>query len=366
MTYLRPNIERMEGYVSGEQPQIPGLIKLNTNENPYPPSPKVLRALRGAINQKLRFYPDPDATMLREKIARLYKFAPEQVILGNGCDDILNLSVRAFCSERQELIYLQPSYSLYPVLADIQGAVKTELLLDEQFEIPSEPFAQGKLSKPLAWARVIFITNPNAPSGILIPHGSLQKIIEKASGVVVLDEAYMDFADEGNDGLDLARRYPNVLVARSFSKSFALAGMRIGFAVGHPALVAGLRKIKDSYNVNRLSQVAALAALEDLPYIRRMIGKIRATRVRLKTALEKLGFFVYPSQANFLFVRPPAPLTAQRFYETLREEKVLIRWFNAPRVRDCARISVGTDDETKKLINITKRIISSRRAGSLD
>lgn len=351
MSYALENIERMNGYVPGEQPQVAGLIKLNTNENPYPPSPKVLAALRSAVDGRLRLYPDPQSTGLREKLAARYEFAPEQIIAGNGCDDILNLCVRAFCGKGEELAYFWPSYSLYPVLADIQNAGKVELPLDDNFQFEAHP---GLLTR-LDGVKLVFITQPNAPSGVWLPKVALQRVIEATDGVVVIDEAYVDFASD--NCLDFAREYDNVLVARSFSKSFALAGMRLGWAAGPRELIAALDKVKDSYNVSRLSQLAGAAALEDWPYFEETTRKICATRERVRAALAKLGFVVYFSQTNFVFAQPPAPLSARHWFERLREKKILVRWWDTDRIRDFARVSIGTDEEMDKFLEATYETI---------
>ncbi len=352
MSYLRSNIEQMTGYVPGEQPRQPGLVKLNTNENPYPPSPKVIAALQAATGSDLRLYPDPQATAVRARLAEQHGFAPDQVIVGNGCDDILNLCVRAFCDPNQALGYFWPSYSLYPVLADIQGVTKVELPLDRSsFQIAAHP----GLLRQVRDLALVFITQPNAPSGVWLAKVELQRVIEECRGVVVIDEAYAEFA--ADNCLDFARDYPNVLVARSFSKSFALAGLRLGWAAGAAELVAGLVKVKDSYNVNRLSLVAAEAALGDMDYTAEIIARVRQARQVLVTALEQLGFLVYPSQANFVFARPPAPLTARDWFEGLREQGILVRWWDRDGLREHARVSIGTDEEIEKLVTATTAMI---------
>lgn len=352
MSYIRPNIAQMHGYVPGEQPKIAGLIKLNTNENPYPPSPAVVAALREALDDRLRLYPDPSATGLREKLAARYGVEAGNIIVGNGCDDILNLCVRAFCGEGEKLAYFWPSYSLYPVLADIQGSRRVELPLTEDFQIEAHP----ALLQQLAGVKLLFITQPNAPSGVWLPRVELQRVIEEMDGVVVIDEAYVDFA--ADNCLEFALEYDNVIVARSFSKSYALAGLRIGWAVGPTGLIGALHKVKDSYNVNRLSQIAALAALEDEAWFADTIRRIRATRERVTEALRARGFFVFPSQSNFLFARPPAPLTARRWFEQLRADyRILTRWWDADRIRDFVRISIGTDDEMNQFLEATGAIL---------
>ena len=351
MTYIRRQVQRMSAYVPGEQPQVAGLIKLNTNENPYPPSAKVLETLRGAVDGRMRLYPDPTSSALRMKLGKIHGFDADQIIIGNGCDDILNLCVRAFCGECEKLAYFWPSYSLYPVLANIQGATQVELPLDENFQIVAHP---GTLAN-LAGVKLVFITQPNAPSGVWIQRVEIQRVIEATKGVVVIDEAYVDFA--ADDCLDFAREYDNVIVARTFSKAFSFAGMRVGWAVGSRELIAALHKVKDSYNVNRLSQAGAEATLDDWAYFESNCRKICATRQRVSEALVKLGFFVYPSQTNFVFARPPAPLTARQWFEQLRAANILIRWWDADRIRDCARVTIGTNEEMDKFLEVTKELL---------
>jgi len=355
MSYIRKQVARMSAYVPGEQPKIAGLVKLNTNENPYPPSARVIEAVRAAVDGRMRLYPDPTAGALRRKLGKKYGFDADRIIIGNGCDDILNLCVRAFCGECEKLAYFWPSYSLYPVLANLQGAAQVELPLDEQFQIN----AHAPLLQKLDGVKLVFITQPNAPSGVWLQRVELQRVIEETRGVVVIDEAYVDFA--ADNCLDFAREYPNVVVARSFSKSFSLAGMRVGWAAGPRDLMAALDKVRDSYNVNRLSQAAAEALLDDGDAVRQNVKKICATRQRATEALAKLGFFVYPSQANFLFARPPAPLTAKQWFDALRERKVLVRWWDADRIRDCARVSIGTDEEMDAFLHSTTVILSEAK-----
>lgn len=351
MSYIRRQVERMAGYVPGEQPKIAGLIKLNTNENPYPPSPRVIDAMRAALDGRVRLYPDPTAATLREKLGSRYGFAPDQIVVGNGCDDVLNLCVRAFCGECEKLAYFWPSYSLYPVLANVQGATQVELPLNEDFQIEAHPATLAKL----AGVQLVFITQPNAPSGVWLQKVELQRVIEETDGVVVIDEAYVDFA--ADNCLDFAREYDNVIVARTFSKAFSFAGMRVGWAAGPRELIAALHKVRDSYNVNRLSQVGAEAMLDDWQYFEASGLKICATRQRVTDALAKLGFFVYPSQTNFVFARPPAGLTARQWFEKLREHKILVRWWDADRIRDFARVTIGTDEEMNQFLEISEKAI---------
>jgi len=343
----------MHGYVPGEQPKVPGLIKLNTNENPYPPSPKVFEALRAALDGRLRLYPDPQCTALREKLGARYGIEPDHILIGNGCDDILNLAVRAFVGHGDKLAYFWPSYSLYPVLADIQGAQKTELPLDADFQMTIPAVLDG--------VRLLFITQPNAPSGVWFPKETISGAIARCPGVVLIDEAYVDFAED--NCLEFAARYPNVLVARTFSKSAALAGMRLGWVTGSRELIAALDKVKDSYNVNRLSQLAGEAAVGDVTYFDDTVRKVKATRARTAAQLVNLGFAVLPSQTNFLFARPPAPLTAKQWFDGLRARNVLVRWWDADRIRAYARITIGTDAEMDKFLAATNEMVSSPQRG---
>jgi histidinol-phosphate aminotransferase len=349
MSYARPNIERMHGYVPGEQPQVPGLIKLNTNENPYPPSPQVLAALRGAVDGRLRLYPDPQCVALRQKIGARYGLDPSTILIGNGCDDILNLAVRAFVGAGEKLAYFWPSYSLYPVLADIQGVGKVELPLDASFQIQVPASLDG--------VRLLFITQPNAPSGVWLQTEGVKETIRRCPGVVLIDEAYVDFAKE--TCLDFARQFPNVLVARTFSKSASLAGMRLGWVTGSRELISALDKVKDSYNVNRLSQLAGEAAIEDVAYFEETVRKVKATRNRVLVQLIRWGFEVPPSQANFVFAKPPAPVTAKQWFDRLREHKVLVRWWDTDRIRDYVRVTIGTDEEMDKFLAATKEVWSA-------
>jgi len=377
---VRPLVSELHAYVPGEQPKIKGLIKLNTNENPYPPSPKVLAAIKAAVDDRLRLYPNPTAQALREKLAKLHRCMPENIIIGNGSDELLALATRTFvepevgapgsCSARlpgptgarrsdsstSTIQYFTPSYSLYPVLAAIHGARTNAVGLTADFALPSLEV----LKKSRAWdfnAALTFITTPNAPSGCAFTTDELDALCGRHRGVVVLDEAYVDFAEE--NALRLALKYPHVLVARTFSKAYSLCFQRVGYFVGHPNLIAALDKLRDSYNVNGLGQVGALATLDDLPYYRANFDRIKATRARLKEELGQLGFDVLPSQTNFILARPPK-FTARTWLEELRNRKILVRWFSHPEVKDYLRITIGTDAEANALIRAANRILKGR------
>jgi len=351
---IRPLVRRLHPYVPGEQPRIPGLIKLNTNENPYPPSPKVLAAIKAAVDGRMRLYPNPTAEGLRGQLAKFHGCAPEHFIAGNGSDELLALATRAFVDPGQTVQFFTPSYSLYPVLADIHGARRNAVPLAADFALPS----LAQLRRGGAWdfrAALTFITTPNAPSGRGYSTAELKELCRAQKGVVILDEAYVDFARE--HAFALALQFPQVLVARTFSKAYSLCSLRVGYFAGHPALIAALHKIRDSYNVNGLGQVAAAATLRDLPYYRRNFKRLIATRERLSAQLRALGFDVPPSQTNFIFVRPPR-WPAARWQQKLRKERVLVRWFDAPATRDFLRITIGTDAEADALLRAVRGMLS--------
>ena len=364
---IRPLVHDLHAYVPGEQPKIKGLIKLNTNENPYPPSPKVLAVVKAAVDARLRLYPNPTAEKLRAKLAKLHGCRPENIIVGNGSDEVLALAVRAFvepADRRWQMVdrrkrlakatvqYFTPSYSLYPVLADIHGAAKSPVALNPDFSMPG----LKELKRGKHWvfnAALTFITTPNAPSGRGYKTSELEKLCRAQTGVVVLDEAYVDFADE--NALKLALKFPHVLVARTFSKAYSLCFQRVGYFVGHADLIAALDKIRDSYNVNGLGQIAAEATLDDLKLYQANFKKIVATREWLSRELTQLGFRVLPSQANFILAKPPL-FPAQAWLQKLRDRKILVRWFSAPEVSGYLRLTIGTPAEAAALVKAVRAI----------
>jgi histidinol-phosphate aminotransferase len=366
---IRPLVRELHPYVYGEQPKIKGLIKLNTNENPYPPSPKVLAAVKATVDGRLRLYPNPTAQVLREKLAKLHGCHADDIIVGNGSDELLALATRAFVepvgtarravrsSQRDDpttvVQYFTPGYSLYPVLADIHGAAKNAVPLKSDFSLPSV----AELKRGKIWkfdAALTFVTTPNAPSGRGYSTRELDALCKAQRGVVVLDEAYVDFA--GENALKLALKYPHVLVARTFSKAYSLCFQRVGYFVGHRDLIAALHKIRDSYNVNGLGQIAAEATLDDLPYYRANFKKIIATREWLSRELTKLDFRVLTSRTNFILVRP-SRFSAQAWLQSLRVQKILVRWFGRPEVKDYLRITIGTAAEAEALVNAVRKIL---------
>jgi len=348
MGYFRRIIEEMRGYIPGEQPaSLDKLIKLNTNENPYPPSPRVIEAILREANPSLRLYPDPLATPLREMAARVYQVGQEQVMAGNGSDELLSIIVRAFIGKGDKVAYPVPTYTLYDTLVDIQEGIRELIDYPEDYSLPEE-----LLEKEV---RLTFISNPNSPSGTFIPVDKLAGLAERTRGILVIDEAYVDFAPAS--ALPLIREYPNVVVLRSFSKSFSLAGMRIGLAFASPQIIEGLLKVKDSYNLNRLSIVAATAALEDMEWMQNNVARIIRSREVLTEALNELGFKVYPSAANFVLASLPGQDLAW-LYRTLKDLGILVRYFPQPRLADCIRITVGTEEEISRLIHELKRVMS--------
>lgn len=368
MKLIRPLVQRLKPYVPGEQPKIKGLVKLNTNENPYPPSPKVLEAVRAATDGRLRLYPNPSAAALREKLARFHRCQPENIIVGNGSDELLALATRCFveplanrsdsCDFHPDNIvqFLAPCYSLYPVLAEIHGARVNDVPLHPDFSLPSV----AELKRGGKWkfnAALTFITTPNAPSGRSYRTEELEALCQAQRGIVVLDEAYVDFARE--NALGLALKHAQVLVARTFSKAYSLCFQRVGYFVGPPELIQALDKIRDSYNVNGLGQIAALTTLSDLSYYRANFKKIIATRQRLSQELAALGFEVLPSESNFILVRPPA-LPAQEWLGRLRQRKLLVRWFSHPDVCNYLRITIGSDAEIDQLLAGIRGILERR------
>ena len=360
---IRPLAHRLHAYVPGEQPKIKGLIKLNTNENPYPPSPKVLAAIRSAVDGRLRLYPNPTSQALRVRLAKLHRCSPESIIIGNGSDELLALATRTFVEpasgktreSRSTIQYFTPSYSLYPVLAAIHGAATQAVHLETDFALPD----LTALRQSSDWdfqAALTFVTTPNAPSGRAFSTKQLEALCRLHSGVVVLDEAYVDFAEE--NALELALKYPHVLVARTFSKAYSLCFQRVGYFVAHPELITALDKLRDSYNVNGLGQIGALATLDNLPYYRANFRRIKATRARLTEQLNAIGFEVLPSQTNFILARPPK-FPALRWLEELRRQKILVRWFSYPEVKDYIRITIGTDTEADALVQAAQNILES-------
>ena len=356
MSLVRKHVQRMHAYMPGEQPKERELIKLNTNENPYPPAPKVLSAIKRAVDDRLRLYPDPRAGTLREQLAGLHGVNPENVIIGNGSDELLGLATRAFVDPGGGCVqYFTPSYSLYPVLADIHNAKRNEVCLLDDFSLP----AVAQLRKEKDWnfrAALTYITTPNAPTGCGYTTAELDALCLAQKGVVVLDEAYVDFAEES--ALDLALKHSHVLVSRTFSKAYSLCFQRIGYFVGSRELISALDKIRDSYNVNGLGQVAAGATLKSLPYYRSNFRKIIKLRARVGLGLAGLGFETLPSQTNFILTKPPR-FAASTWLKKLRAQKILVRHFKGLHVKDYLRITIGSEKDMNVLLRAIRTILKS-------
>ncbi|BCS52399.1 histidinol-phosphate transaminase [Geobacter sp. SVR] len=338
MITLRPTIAAMNGYVPGYQPpDIASWIKLNTNENPYPPSPRVIEAIReelGSDGASLRTYPCASSQKLRETAGALYGFDPSWIIMANGSDEVLNNLIRACAAEGQEVGYVHPSYSYYSTLSEIQGAVVRTYGLTGDFRIQDFPERYS--------GRIFFLTTPNSPLGFAFPIDYIEHLARSCSGLLVVDEAYADFA--GTNALELVKRYDNVVVTRTLSKSYALAGMRIGLAIARPEIIAALDKIRDHYNLDRLAQAACLAALQDQEYFRDACRRIIETREWFTTELRGIGYEVIPSQGNFVFAAPP-DRNGKRVYDGLYTRKILVRLLSDSLLAHGLRISIGTREE---------------------
>ncbi len=346
---LRPCVRTSAGYTPGLQPK-PGtrLVKLNTNENPFPPSPAVLRAVAEAGADALRLYPSPDADPLREAAAALYGLSSERVLCGNGSDEILSILMRAFVGEGETAAWFRPSYSLYPVLASLSAARTVEIPL---------PRSVTGLPVPRPEAKIFFLTTPNSPYGFAFPTAWVARLLESFPGIVVADEAYCDFARE--NCLPLLADWPRLVIVRSLSKAYSLAGMRVGLAFAHEALIAEMRKVKDSYNLSRLAQEAGRAALGDGEHLSRTRAQVIATRESFRAQLAEAGFTVLPSDANFLFAVPPGRPGARELSERLFSRGFLVRHFSAPELSDGLRISIGRQEDMDALF----RAITEERRG---
>ena len=343
-SYFRPEIDALAGYTAGEQPRIPNLIKLNTNENPYPPSPAVAAALREFDVAKLRRYPDPFADELRDIFAADCNVNRENVIAGNGSDDLLTMCFRAFTSPERPVAVFEPSYSLYPVLAAMQGAEVIRIALG------SGDFSYPENAPELASrANLLIITRPNAPTGTLCPKDLVRKYCREFDGIVLIDEAYADFS--ADNCMDLVKEFDNVIVMRTFSKSCSMAGVRLGYAVANTVIIEGLMKLKDSYNVDMLSQLVGKANYLDKEYRTQCIEAVKRDRDLLNAGLKKLGFDIPESHSNFLFAAPPDG-DGEACFRYLRENAVLVRYFKGSVTGRYIRITIGTPEENARVLEL--------------
>ena len=348
--FLSREAERLEPYTPGEQPVDVPYIKLNTNESPFPPSPKVVKAVSRAELLKLNLYSDPTCGQLVRAIAKRYELKPEQVLAGNGSDELLSFAFRAFCGEGKGAAFPDVTYGFYKVWAAFYGIGAKIIPLKADFTIDVDDY--------MDYPGAIFIANPNALTGIELPIAQIQRLLEADENrVVIVDEAYVDFG--GTSCAPLLYRYDNLLVVQTFSKSRNLAGGRLGFALGSPALIADLNRVKYSfnpYNVNRLSIVAGAAAVEDEAYFQKCIAAVQTTRDWTVKELEALGFTVLPSKANFVFARSEK-FPGGELYRKLKENGILVRWFDEERIRDLCRITIGSPEQMERLVDEIKKLL---------
>ena len=345
--YVLPHIKKLQAYTPGFQPKEDGWVKINTNENPYPPSPSVEAAIRDALGDSLRLYPDPRSSELRSEIANLHGLDACNVIVGNGSDDLLNLLTRAFSTIERKVGYTFPSYSLYPVLCGIQNSSTIEIPFGRDMDLPLVELLGCD-------AGILFFTSPNAPTGVGFSNESIRKLLESFRGIVVVDEAYADFAKE--NAVELVEVFSNLVITRTLSKSYALAGLRVGYALASTEIIEALDCVRDSYNVNQLSQAGALAAIQDQSYMKAIVGKVARTRDYYFDELNSLGWFTYESEANMLLTEPvngdgeKGPSVALNLFEFLKSEKILVRYFPGHALTDSfLRISVGDEGQMLKL-----------------
>ena len=337
------HVRRLEAYTPGEQPKAKNVVKLNTNENPYPPSPACAKVLAGFDLDHLRRYPDPVFAALRDALAKLNKTTSDHIFVGNGSDEVLSLAARAFVEDDESIGSLDPSYSLYKTLAAIRNVkwVGVE-------EITSAHFSTFP---PFHFSTSLFLlTNPNAPTGTFREVADVAAFAKKFPGVVLVDEAYADFARDNCMRLATAPKNRNVLVMRTFSKSYSLAGLRVGYCVGPKPLIDALYKIKDSYNVDALAQAVALAAVKDQNWMKANVAKVVKTRAWFTKELRARGWDVPDSESNFVFAKPPAPLKAAALFDALKKHNVFVRYFKGEKTKERLRITIGTDEEMKQLL----------------
>ena len=351
MAYFRENIEKAKGYQPGFQPKQTDVLKLNTNENPYPPSPKVLEVLNEIKPEQLRRYPDPVGEQFRQAAAQVHGISPENILCCNGGDELLTIALRAFCDRDRPLAYPIPTYSLYPVLANLQNCNAIEIPFDSKFNLPPKLAAAG--------AALTIVCNPNAPSATFIDAGEMASFADELKGILLIDEAYVDFAED--NCLSLVRDYDNVIILRSMSKGYGLAGLRFGYAIAPPDLVAGLMKVKDSYNVNAIAVALATAAIKDQRYFRKNVETIKKQRKRLTEKLRALNFEVPESSTNFLLAKSIHG-KADEIYDKLVQRNIYVRYFDLPALSDKLRITVGTGEQNDKIVSALKEILSDKEA----
>ena len=353
--FWSPTVQNLTPYVPGEQPQMQRLVKLNTNESPYGPSPKALAAINSQNNADLRLYPDPEGLALKKAIAHLHGLEPNQVFLGNGSDEVLAHVFLGLLKHQDAVLFPDITYSFYPVYCKLFGIEYQTIPLGPEFEIRTADYIKPN-------GGIIF-PNPNAPTGKALPRSEIEALLsQNKNSVVVIDEAYVDYGTASCIPLLRGAACPeNLLVVHTLSKSRALAGLRVGFAVGHPDLIAGLERVKNSFNsypLGRLAQAGAIAAIEDQAHLLETTNKVIQTRERLVEELKALGFETLPSSANFIFTRHPQR-AGEDLYQALRERGIIVRHFKSPRIADYLRITIGTDEQSNELVIALKDITNN-------
>ncbi len=347
-SYFRPSVDAIAGYVPGEQPK-PGtpIIKLNTNENPYPPSPAAMEVLRTLDSEWLRRYPDPFANEFRQAASDALGVPADWIIVGNGSDDLLNVIIRACAELGRKVVYPTPTYVLYQTLTEVQVAEPVEVPYGEDYALPIEELVAAN-------GAVTLIATPNSPSGHSVSIANLRELAARLSGVLVIDEAYVDFADQ--TALPLVKEFDNVIVTRTLSKGYSLAGLRLGFGIANPTLLSGLFKVKDSYNIDAIACAIGAAAMRDQPYKNSCAERVKSSRSTLFSDLKNLGFGLWESQANFLLTQPPTG-NAEQLYLALKEQGILVRYFNRSGLSDKLRITIGTDEQNQQLFEVLTHLV---------
>ena len=353
MGYFRENVEEAKGYEPGFQPKQTDVVKLNTNENPYPPSPEVMKTLAQIEPEHLRRYPDPIGDKFRQAAAKVNGVSADCIMCCNGGDDLLTIAFRAFCDNSRPVAYPVPTYSLFPVLAKLQDCKAIEIPFDKEYNLPAKLTGTN--------AALTIVCNPNAPTGTFVTIEELASLADELSGVLLVDEAYVDFAEQNCSGL--VKDFDNLLILRSMSKGYSLAGLRFGYAIAQPELIAGLMKVKDSYNIDAVAIAAATAAIKDQDYFKENIEKVKAERRRLTAELKALKFEVPDSAANFVLAKTKN-CKASEIYDKLAKSNIYIRHFDLPGLEDKLRISVGTQEQNDKLLLAFKEILSEKIASS--
>lgn len=354
-SFVRANVRAMQGYTPGEQPGVgERVVKLNTNENPFPPSERVMKAIREIESEVLRRYPHPTAEAFRIAAAKLLGVTPDMIICGNGSDDVLTIATRAFVPPDGTLAHPEPTYSLYPVLAQLEQARPVPVPWEKEWSLPIDALLETE-------ANAIYLANPNAPSGTFVSPMKVTELARRFNGALLIDEAYVDFADDSC--LALVHEYSNVIITRTLSKAYSLAGLRFGFAVAQPQVIEQMTKVKDSYNCDAISVLAATAAIADQEHAKRGWDHIRAERQRVSSELTQLGWTVLPSQANFILATVPDG-KGHEAYRGLREQGILVRYFNLPGLTDKIRITIGTSQENNALLGGIKGLELHEKSGT--